>query len=160
MEFDIDVSGEDLLNKNYTICIANREGIIKGFKFNDELLNILSARYGQGIYKYPKSQRGKATFKVRVYCIVVHYLVKSLNLNNLCLTICNDFDGRQKEIKEILLFFLNKDKIRSVREIYFSRLSPKSNAHKYAYLMSHDNKNQMKSYLNISLEDIERFLKK
>ncbi len=34
MIFDIDVSGGDLLNKDYVICIANRDGIIKGFKFN------------------------------------------------------------------------------------------------------------------------------
>ena len=38
MDFEIDVSGEDLLNKNYTICIANKDSIIKGFKFSEELV--------------------------------------------------------------------------------------------------------------------------
>jgi hypothetical protein len=34
--FEIDVSGEDLLQKDYTVCIANKDSIIKGFKFGDE----------------------------------------------------------------------------------------------------------------------------
>ena len=38
VEFEIDVSGEDLLSKNYVICIANRDGIIKGFKFKENLV--------------------------------------------------------------------------------------------------------------------------
>ena len=33
MNLEIDVSGEDLLSKDYTICIADNNGIIKGFKF-------------------------------------------------------------------------------------------------------------------------------
>lgn len=40
MEFEIDVSGEDLLSKDYTICVADNNNIIKGFKFSDELVNI------------------------------------------------------------------------------------------------------------------------
>jgi len=34
MEFDIDVSGDDLLSRDYTICIADRDSIIRGFKFS------------------------------------------------------------------------------------------------------------------------------
>ena len=59
-EFEIDVSGEDLLSKNYTICAADKDSVIKGFKFNEKLTNLLSSRYGQGLYKYHKSQKGKA----------------------------------------------------------------------------------------------------
>ena len=85
MNFEIDVSGEDLLQKDYTICIANKDSIIKGFKFNRELISILSSRYGQNIYRYPKSQKGKAMFKIRLYCIIVSYLVKSINIKHISL---------------------------------------------------------------------------
>ena len=48
----------------------------------------------------------------------------------------------------------------SIESIRFLKLSPESNAHKYAYLMRKDTKNQLKSYVNISLDDIELFLRK
>jgi len=75
--FDIDVSGNDLLSKGYTVCIANKDGIIKGFKFNDKLVKDLSSRYGQRFYKYKKSKKSKSTFKIRLYSIV---LIICLNL--------------------------------------------------------------------------------
>ena len=162
MNFEIDISGEDLLSKDYVICIANKEGIIKGFKFNNNLVNILCARYGQGKYKYKKSKKDKSTFKVRLYCIIIYYLFKSLKLNDeIFLTICRDFSGREKEIKETLVFFLEKNlRLKLNDSIYFSKLNPESNAHKYAYLMRLDNKNKMSTYINISIEDIEQWLKK
>ena len=57
MEFDIDVSGKDLLSKDYTICIANKDSLIRGFKLNEELVNILSSKYGQELYQYKKSNK-------------------------------------------------------------------------------------------------------
>ena len=81
MEFDTDVSSNDLLSKNYTICIADKNSAIKGFKFDNKILSILVSRYGQGIYRYAKSKKGKGSFKIRLYCIIIYYLFKSLNLN-------------------------------------------------------------------------------
>jgi len=157
----VDVSGEDLLSKNYTICIANKDDLIKGFKFDEELISILSSRYGQGLYKYQISQKGKATFKVRIYCIVVYYLIKSLDVKSIYLTLCRDFDGWEKEIKETLIsFFKKEDRVDVIKEIYFKKLPKESNAHKYAYLMRADNKNKMNGYIRMNLEDITRWLKK
>jgi len=162
MNFEIDVSGEDLLEKDYTICIANKDGIIKGFKFSNDLVNILSSRYGQGIYKkYSKSQKGKATFKIRLYCIIVHYLIKSLKTKDISLTLCRDFQGREEDIKRNLNFFIKEIiGLKLDDRIYFDKLSQNSNAHKYAYLMRKDTKNKMSTYIKISLEDLEKWLKK
>lgn len=49
--FEIDVLGKDLLSKDYTICIANKNNIIKGFKFSEKFVSNLSSRYGQGLYR-------------------------------------------------------------------------------------------------------------
>jgi hypothetical protein len=162
MRFEIDVSGEDLLEKDYTICIANNDGIIKGFKFSNELVNILSSKYGQGIYKkYAKSQKGKATFKIRLYCIIIYYLINSLKIKDFSLTLCRDFQGREKGIIENLTFLLKKNLNLDIHnKILFDKLSNDSNAHKYAYLMRKDNKNKMNTYINLDLEDFERWLKK
>ena len=157
-EFEIDVSGEDLLSKNYTICVADKESIIKGFKFNEELVNILSSRYGKELYKYHKSQKGKALFKVRLYCIVIYHLFKSMHLSGeVSLAICRDFSGREKEIRENLIVFLEK-KLGLTIKLYFGRLLPDSNAHKYAYMMRIDSKDKMNTYVRINLEDIEKWL--
>ncbi len=42
----------------------------------------------------------------------------------------------------------------------FTRLGKDSQAHHYSYLMRKDKKNQLKSYVEINLEDIEKWLKK
>ena len=42
----------------------------------------------------------------------------------------------------------------------YQRLANDSHAHIYANMMRRDIKNLLKTYVNISLEDIEKFLKK
>ena len=162
MEFEIDISGNDLLSKNYTICIANKDSLIKGFKFDDKLVKSLCSRYGQGIYKYSKSKKGKSFFKIRIYCIVIFYLFKSLNIRGeISVNICRDFNGRENDIKKTLKYFLETELKMNLNErIYFGKLSQESNAHRYSFLMRHDNKNQMKTYIKLSLEDIEKWLLK
>lgn len=159
--FEIDVSGEDLLNKDYTICIADKDSTIKGFKFSDKLIKDLSSRYGQGFYRYSKSKKGKANFKIRLYCIVICYLFKSLKISEeILLNICRDFDGKENDIKENLKALFKNNNLKLSENIYFTRLGKDSNAHKYAFLMREDRKNKMDISVNIRLEDFEKWLKK
>ena len=160
-QFEVDVSGGDLLSKNYTVCIANKDSIIKGFKFGEELVSVLASRYGQGFYKYKKSKKGKADLKVRLYSIVIYYLFKSLDFRGyIWLGICRDFPGRENDIKSNLIYFLEKVLgFDFEQDLYFKKLDTNSNAHKYAYLMRRDTKNKMECYIKITLEDFERWLK-
>ncbi|MFA4960129.1 MAG: hypothetical protein WC548_00520 [Candidatus Pacearchaeota archaeon] len=161
MKFEIDVSGEDLLSKGYVICVANSDSIIKGFKFTEELVNILCSKYGQEIYRYKKSKKEKTNFKIRLYSIVIYNLFKSINFQReISLKICRDFPGKEKEIKENLKLFLEKILNLNLGDrIYFEKLSPESNAHKYAYMMRIDSKNKMNTYIKLNLDDFERWLK-
>jgi len=161
MEIEIDVSGDDLLNKDYVVCVANNNGIIKGFKFKEKLVKDLSSKYGQMKYKYKKSKRGKSSFRVRLYSIVVYYLFKDLGINEtISLKICKDFSGKENDIKENLKFFLIKKLELKIENISFEKLDKKSLADEYAYLMRKDKKNKMNTYININLEDFEKWLKK
>lgn len=161
MEFDIDVSGEDIFSRNFTICIANKDSVIRGYKFSSDTISILNSRYGQGLYKYKRSDKGRISFKIRVYCIVISYLFKSTKINEkVSLNICRDFDGKDNDIKSNLTFLLGNLMKINIDRITFCKLREESNAHKYAYLMRKDDKNQMKTYVAIHLEDIEKFLKK
>ncbi len=163
MNFEIDVSGEDIFNDNYTIVVAekNNESRLKGFKFSRELIQILRARHGQGKYRYPTSKQGKSLFRVRLYCIIIFHLFRNFNLGNnteINLDICRDFQGREKDINSNLKFLLEKVlklKINSKRYVKMED----SIADKYAYLMRKDSKNLINGYINLDIEEIEKYLK-
>jgi hypothetical protein len=159
MKLEVDVSGEDILSKDYTICVADNDGIIKGFKFTKEIIKILSSRYGQNFYRYKKSRKGKTLFKIRIYSIIVYYLIQSINPSeNLELKICRDFDGREQEIENNLKYFI-EERLGLKLGFYFTKLGKDSHAHNYSYLMRKDKKNKMSTYVNIKLENIEEWLK-
>jgi len=161
MEFDIDVSGDDIFSNDYTICIANKDSIIKGYKMTSETNQIILSRYGQEFYRYKKSKKNKSQLKVRIYCIIIYYLFKSLKgLKKLTLNICRDFDGKEQDIKNNLDYFLKETLGIGEVEMNFKRLDRDSAADKYAYIMRKDDKNKMKTYVKISIKEIEKFLKK
>jgi len=164
MEFDIDVSGEDPLNKDYVVCIASRDGkIIKGYKITKEISKILNENFKKREYnRYKRSQQGKANLKLRLYCIIIYYVFKELKIKGpVSLNICRDFNGREKDIKKQLKDLLvNKLKLDINDQFYFVKLSSESLAHEYAYLMKKDVKNQLPNYIKIKLIDIEKWLKK
>lgn len=159
VKFEIDVSGSDILEKNYTICVADNNSIIKGFKFSKELCSILSSKYGQGLYKkYKKSQQGKVTFKLRLYSIAIYYIFKSLNIKEFDLKICKDYDGKENDIKSNLKFLLEDRLNLKINEVIFTKLEKDSNAHIYADLMRKDKNNKLNTYTKIELKDFEKLL--
>jgi hypothetical protein len=164
MDFEIDVSGEDIWNHDYTIVIAEKSNtsFIRGFKFTKELIQILRTRHGEGQYRYSMSKQDKSLFRVRTYCIVVYYLFKKLKLERgteINLHICRDFQGHERDITSNLKPLIEKLGLKINKPIY-QQLPKGSIADKYAYLLRNDTKNQFKNYFNISLEEIEEFLKK
>jgi hypothetical protein len=164
MKFEIDVSGYDLFNDTYVICIARDDGeIIRGFKFNKNLINSLVSNWKLNKYKYEYNQfeNKRGIFKVRIYSIILYYLFKSLEKPDfLSLTICRDFTGRNNEIIQNLNYFLGVCLGIKLGKPLFQKLSNTSNAHIYSNMMRRDTKNLLRTYVDISLEDIEKFLKK
>jgi len=160
MEFDIDVSGTDIFSKDYTLCIASKDGkIIQGFKMNPEIINKLRSKYNQELYKYKKSSKGNINFKIRIYSIIIYIILKELKLKQILLNICKDFFGKEKQIKDNLYYLLKEILEIEIQNISFGKLN-NSYADKYAYLMRKDNKNKMQTYTHIKLEEIEVFLNK
>jgi len=120
--------------------------------------------YPQGLvkefYKYKKSRKGKSAFKIRLYCLVIYYIFKNLRIKGeISLRLCRDFTGKDQEIKENLKFFLEQKLGLDLKDrIFFDKLSPESNAHKYACLMRMDTKDKMNTYINITQEEFEKWL--
>jgi hypothetical protein len=163
MNFEIDVSGEDIFSNNYTIVIADKNNFIRGFKFDRKLIQTLRARQGEGKYRYSTSRYGKTLLRVRLYCIIIYYLFKNVTFKNkkeeLNLEICKDFHGHEKDITSNLKYFL-EDLLKLNIHIKYIKLSKGSNADRYAGLMRNDIKNKVKGYVKISLENIEKYLKR
>jgi hypothetical protein len=164
MKFEVDVSGYDIFNDTYVICIARDDGeIVKGFKFNKELTDRLITNWKANKYRYEYNhyETKRGIFKVRIYSIILYYIFKSIEKPDfLSLTLCRDFKGRNNEITQSLKYFLETIlKIKMGKPIY-QKLASTSHAHIYASMMRRDNKNLLNTYVNISLEDIEKFLKK
>ncbi len=161
MKFEVDVSGYDLFQEDYTICIANDTGIVKGFKFKQALISLLQENWEKGLYRYPQTINRRGIFKVRIYCIIIYHLFKAIDkIKEVELVICKDFPGHQNDIKQNLRHFLEKLAGKRITSIKFERLPNTSNAHGYAYLMSKDKYNLLPTYVTLELKDIEPFLRK
>jgi len=165
MKFEIDVSGDDIFHNNFTICVAEKDreekSIIKGFKFKEELIQTLISRWEKGQYKYSFTENKRGLFKVRLYCIVLYYLFREINIKEgLSLTICRDFKGHENDITLNLKFFLGERLGINLGKPLYQKLPQKSKAHWYAYLMSKDSENLLNTYVKIEVEDIELFLKR
>ncbi len=164
MKFEIDVSGYDMFKDTYVICVAKDDGeIVKGFKFTKKLIDDLITNWKSNKYRYEYNayENKRGIFKARIYSVIVYYLFKSIAKPEwVSLTICRDFKGRTNEITQNLKFFLETIlKIKMGKPLY-QRLQNNSHAHIYANMMRRDTKNLLPTYVNISLEDIEKFLKK
>ena len=169
MKFEIDVSGDDMFNNSrYTICIASKDkvdgkNIIKGFIINEEAKEILIRKWKENKYRYYYDGREKkrGLFKVRIYCIVLYYLFKSLDIGEkISLTICRDFSGRERTINQNLKFLLEEKGGMKMGKPLYQKLPSSSLAHRYALMMLRDSECRLDTYVNITLEDIEKFLKK
>lgn len=163
MEFDIDVSGEDIFNRDYTIVVADKNGLVRGYKFDLKTLQILMAREGEGKYRYALSRQGRSLRRVRLYCIILHYIfreiVKKIDKKEIVLNVCKDFQGHEKDITSNLNYFLG-DLLGLKITVRYGKLPDESPAHEYAYLMRKDKSNLMNGYVKITIEEMEKYLNK
>ncbi len=158
MKFEIDVCGADIFHDDYVICIANGDGIIKGFKFNKVLSDAIIQKWLRGKYKYKSNPKKQGIFKVRIYSIILYYLFSQISEDNLELHICRDFSGRENDIKQNLYYLLEKIGKKRIKSLVFGKLPNDSDAHWYADMMNKDKYNKLPTYINLKLEEIEVFL--
>ncbi|OIO64229.1 hypothetical protein COY28_02355 [Candidatus Woesearchaeota archaeon CG_4_10_14_0_2_um_filter_57_5] len=157
MRIEVDVSGEDILSVHYSICVADETGAIRGYKMSQDTAATLSRRHSQECYRYRNTLKGTANLRVRLYVIIAAKLINNLKHGPIHLALCNDFDGRQSDIRSSLPDLLIESTIQSIN---FTQLKKDSLAHQYAYLMRKDRQDHLQFYLPLSLDEIEKHLKK
>ena len=166
MIFEIDVSGPDILEKDYTIVIAekNNASLLAGYKFSENIIQRIMKNFWQNCYRYNRSKKGKSNLRLRLYCIAIYYIFRELKKRiknqTISLEVCRDFAGKEDQIKQNLEHFLGKLLGLDI-QIVFLKLPSDSVADTYAYLFRKYYRNQFSKYLvSIGLEDFELFLKK
>ena len=120
---------------------------------------ILDWKAGKFKYVYDLIESKRGRLKARIYCIIVYYLFKSIGKQDFfSLTLCRDFIGRENEILQSIKYLLNNQLSLKTGIPQFRKLFPTSYAHIYAGMMRKDKKNFLNTYVNICLEDIEKYL--
>lgn len=158
MILEIDLSGCDLLKANSVLGISNCKGIIKGFQIDQNMIDNLLTNWKNQKYFCKCSKRGLGFFKAMVYssiiCCLIEYMGKPPEVE---LNICRDLRFHENNIKQRLHKLLRKKLSIKINSIIFKNLRG-SDVDNYAYLMIKDNYNLLPTYINLSLENIEKYL--
>jgi hypothetical protein len=158
MKFQIDMSGTDLLKKGSVLAISDGEGLIRGFQISQEIIDGLLINWEKRKYFCRYSKRGLGFFKAMVYSSIICCLLESIGKpKEVELEICHDLRFHENNIQQRLNKLLRKKLMITVNSIIFKCLKD-SDADNYAYLMVKDNYNLLPTYVNLSLNDIEKFL--
>ncbi len=157
MKIQIDLSGCDIFFKNSVLGLADCKGLIRGFQMSPQIISELQKNWKLGKYFCRYSTRGLGFFKAMVYSSIICCLLDSIKVKEVELEICRDFRFHENNIKQRLNKLLRKKLGIKVNSVIFKCLKG-TDADNYAYLMFKDNYNLLPTYVNLSLEDIEKFL--
>lgn len=150
MKFEIDMSGCDLLNDG--------RGIIRGFQISQEIIDGLLTNWRAEKYFCRCSKRGFGFFKAMIYSSVICCLLEFIGKpREVELEICRDLRFHENNIRQRLNKLLRKKLSIKVNSIIFKNLKG-SDVDNYAYLMFKDNYNLLPTYINLTLNDLEKFL--
>ena len=164
MKIEIDVSGSDIFQDNYSICISDGTGNIMGFKFDQGIIDKLKSNWQKEKYNKCPYCPNAGKFKVRIYRVILRYLIKELFKKNknknkeITVNYCRDFPSHENGITQSIKHRIENIHKRKLKRIYCARLPKNSDAHVYAYMMNKDKYNYLRCYVKISLKDIEQGL--
>ncbi len=163
MKFEIDMCGCDIFENGSiygsVICISDYNGMIRGFQLNQGLVDNLKEHWRKGRYFCKHSKRGLGFFKAMVYSAIICGLFESIEKpSEIDLEICRDFRWHENNIEQRLRKLLRKKIGIKVNSIKTCTLPRGCDVDNYAYLMFRDKYNLFPIYVNLSLEDIEKFL--
>ncbi|MFC1682408.1 hypothetical protein ACFL0X_02230 [Nanoarchaeota archaeon] len=159
MRFQIDLSGTDLLKDKSVLAISNGKGLIRGFQIHQDFIDKLLENWTKGEYFCRYSKRGSGFFKAMVYSSIICSLLESTGVKDVELEICRDLRFHENNIKQRLHKLLRKKLGIKINSIKFKCMKG-TDVDNYAYLMFKDNYNLLPTYVNLSLENIEKFLTK
>lgn len=108
----IDVSGKDILDPHFSICVVLNDKHRYGYRFEQIIQDKLKSGYNSGAYNL-KQKKNYINLKIRLYsaivCLLLEYILSSQNISLDCIIfMCNDFDGHFNDIRQFLLSNLSQ----------------------------------------------------
>ncbi|MDA3836263.1 MAG: hypothetical protein PF542_01435 [Nanoarchaeota archaeon] len=120
MRIEIDVSGQDLFHKDYSICVVDKRGCVKSFRFKEEVIDKIKSHWKNREYTIP-SYAKPARFKFKLYSIVVQILLGNLleeeESKEISIHFCRDFPSYEKQTENFLIQEMKKHKDKTIVEI-------------------------------------------
>ena len=117
----------------------------------------MQTNWEAGKYFCKYSKRGLGFFKAMVYSSIICCLLESIHVKEVELEICRDLRFHENNIKQRLSKLLRKKLAIKINSITFKCMKG-TDVDNYAYLMFKDNYNLLSTYVNLSPQEIERFL--
>lgn len=167
--FQIDKSGNEVFEKDYSIAIVVDRKHIYGFNMpqniKDSLLNLFYS--GQLEIKAKNKKINKTRFRIRAHTSIIVLLLKKIisqnkNINEACIQICNDIDGHFHEIREMIFAHISK-LIPSLKkeDIIQARFSKTSSVDLAARnLRAHDKAANEYGIIKLSLKELTEIIKR
>ncbi|MDO8460301.1 MAG: hypothetical protein Q7S74_04285 [Nanoarchaeota archaeon] len=113
--FQIDKSGRDIFEKDYSIALILNKKEIYGINVPQDVKDMITSLYKQGkLWKLGKNEKtDKMRLRIRLHTTIIILLmqkaIKDLGyLDDLNVEICNDFDGHFHEIRDMIYKNISK----------------------------------------------------
>ena len=162
--FEIDVAGNDALNKNFSVVVVLNQKEVYGFRVPVKILDQLTTEFNKGLLNL----KNKLMFKIRLHqtilILLLQMAIKRRRKTNKCkLEICNDMDGHFHNIK-YRIFEKLKGKMPTLEKdnIVMQKFLKESLVNQAAHNFYINNKKKLKEYnvCNFSIDDLRELIKK
>lgn len=113
--FQIDKSGNDIFEKDYSIALVKDKMDVYGININQELKDKLVHLFRQHDFniKSTSPKKQKLRFKIRFHTAIIILLIEKAikdegRADDINIQICNDIDGHFHEIRDMIYGHLSK----------------------------------------------------
>jgi len=157
--FEIDKSGSDLLNRDYSVVVVKNNQTVFGYKIEQHVKDELTNQFRKGLLNI--SNDNVLNFKIRFHTAIIILLMKEAikrreKLDECKVLICNDYDGHFHEIKDMFFTNLKPEMPTLDREkIIMAKFPPESLIQRAAKSVYKGDKEEM-SRFNLYHFDIEQ----
>lgn len=108
--FEIDKSGQDILERDYSISVVKNNKYVYGYRISQKQRDILVNEFKSGLFKIngKSKHKNRLRFKIRFHASIIILLmkeaIKQRNFVDDCkILLCNDIDGHFHEIRDMVL---------------------------------------------------------
>jgi hypothetical protein len=168
--FQIDKSGRDLFEKDYSIVLILNKEKVYGVNISQEIKDKLLSQFRSGKLNLDghSEKKRKNRFRLRFHTSIVIKLLEKAMCDfkiekNFNIQICNDFDGHFHEIKDMIFKNISKKysslKMEDILQVKFQKPSTIDDAGK---AFRNKDKKRLSNYKSINLneEELIRIIKR